>query len=201
MNSQQPSGRQIVAVTSPKEIVLDEIPNALVHTDRQLMEFVGYMNDCFMIKEQELQLVQDTQFQHVRDDVCRQAVVYNHVVAPVCQNVLSDASNFFNDFDVFFGDFDSMKENIDLILEESGSICQGFEVSKKIHDPVVKEATVNGMRARAVQDEIMSKDASFKLQYDKLKADLAMYRKKHDKAKVSKMWAALPIAGWAYMAM
>lgn len=42
---------QIVAVPSPKEIVLDEIPNALVHTDRQLMEFVGYMNDCFMIKE------------------------------------------------------------------------------------------------------------------------------------------------------
>ena len=76
--------------------------------------------------------------------------------------MLGDASNFFNDFDVYFGDFDSMKDNIDMILEDSASICQGFEVTKKIHDPVVKEATVNGMRARAVQDEIMSKNADFK---------------------------------------
>lgn len=43
-----------------------------------------------------------------------------------------------------------MKDNIDMILEDSASICQGFEVTKKIHDPVVKEATVNGMRAKAV---------------------------------------------------
>lgn len=162
------------------------------------MEFVGYMNDCFMIKEQELQLVKETQFEHVRDDVCRQAVVYNHVVAPVCQNVLGDAYTFFNDFEDYFGDFETMKENIDMILTDSGSICQGFEVTKKIHDPVVKEATVNGMRAKAVQDEIMSKNADFKQSYDRMKSDLASLRKKYDDSKVSKMWNALPIAGTVY---
>ena len=145
-----PTSSAVVAVSAPNEIVLDEIPNALVHTDKQLMEFIGYMNDCFEIKEADLALVQETKFQHVRDDVCRQAVVYNHVVAPVCQNVLTDATNFFNDFDNFFGDFEAMKENIDLILEDSHKICSGFEVTKKIHDPVLKEATVNGMRARTV---------------------------------------------------
>lgn len=85
-----------------------------------------------------------------------------------------------------------------MILSDSGSICQGFEVTKKIHDPVVKEATVNGMRAKAVQDEIMSKNADFKQSYDKMKTDLANLRKKYDDSKVSKMWNALPIAGTVY---
>ena len=80
-------------------------------------------------------------------------------MAPVCQNVLTEAHNFFNDFDTFFGDYEAMKENIDLILEDSQKICQGFDISKKIHDPVLKEATVNGKKARVVQDEIMNKDA------------------------------------------
>ena len=85
-----------------------------------------------------------------------------------------------------------------MILEDSASICQGFEVTKKIHDPVVKEATVNGMRARAVQDEIIGKNTDFKQQYDRMKQDVASLRKKHDAAKVSRMWLGIPIAGWAY---
>ena len=64
--------------------------------------------------------------------------------------MLSGATNFFNDFDNIFGDFEAMKENIDLVLEDSEKICNGFEITKKIHDPVLKEATVNGMRARTV---------------------------------------------------
>jgi hypothetical protein len=83
------------------------------------------------------------------------------VVAPVCQNVLSDASNFFNDFETFFGDFEAMKDNIDMVLEDSAKICSGFEITKKIHDPVLKEATVNGKKAKTVQDEIMGKNADF----------------------------------------
>jgi hypothetical protein len=43
-----------------------------------------------------------------------------------------------------------MKENIDMVLEDSDKICKGFEISKKIHDPVLKEATVNGKKARTV---------------------------------------------------
>jgi hypothetical protein len=35
---------------APNEIVLDKIPDALVHTDKQLMDFIGYMNDCFEVK-------------------------------------------------------------------------------------------------------------------------------------------------------
>ena len=101
--------------------------------------------------------------------MCRQAVAYNHVVAPVCQNVLSEAHGFFNDFDTYFGDFDAMKENIDMVLEDSDKICKGFEISKKIHDPVLKEATVNGKKARTVQDEIMSKDANLQKDYEKMK--------------------------------
>jgi len=57
-----PTSSAVVAVGAPNEIVLDEIPNALVHTDKQLMEFIGYMNDCFEIKEAELALVQETKF-------------------------------------------------------------------------------------------------------------------------------------------
>lgn len=190
---------QIVGVSAPKDIVLDEIPNALVHTDKQLMDFIGYMNDCFEIKEQDLALVEESQFSQVRDDVCRQAVVYNHVVAPVCQNVLADASNFFNDFDNYFGDFEAMKDNIDLILEDSQKICQGFDITKKIHDPVLKEATINGKKAKTVQDEIMNKNADFQKQYEQMKANVATLRKKADQSKVSNMWAIVPVIGWAYM--
>lgn len=118
------------------------------------MEFTSYMNNCFEIDQKDMQLVQETQFTAIRDDVCRQAVVYNHVVAPVCQNVLTDAQTFFNDFDTYFEDFESMKDNIDLILDDSKKISQGFEMTKKLHTPVVKEAHVNQRKAKTVQDEI-----------------------------------------------
>ena len=61
----------MVQTEMPKEIVLDEIPNALVSTDKRLMDFIGYMNDCFEIKPQDLALVKDSKFEDVRDDVCR----------------------------------------------------------------------------------------------------------------------------------
>ena len=62
-----------------------------------------------------------------------------------------------------------MKENIDIILEDSHKICQGFEITKKIHDPVLKEATVNGKKAKTVQDEIMNKETDHMKTYDELK--------------------------------
>lgn len=131
----------------------------MLETDKKLLDFTGYMNDCFKIKEEDLALVQDTKFQEVRDDVCRQAVIYNRVVSPVCYNVLGDAHHFFYNFETYFTDFESMKENIDDILDDSYKLCQGFDISKKIHEPVLKEATMNGKKAKTVQDEIMNLDA------------------------------------------
>ena len=64
-------------------------------------------------------LVKDTKFDQVRDDVCLQACVYNHEVAPICQNVLQDASIFFNEFNTFFTDFETMKEGIDMLIDDS----------------------------------------------------------------------------------
>ena len=142
------------------------------------MEFTSYMNNCFEIDQKDMQLVQETQFTGIRDDVCRQAVVYNHVVAPVCQNVLTDAQNFFNDFETYFEDFESMRDNIDMILDDSKKISQGFEMTKKMHVPVVKEAHVNGKKARAVQEEITNKNAEFQKQYEVMKESVALYRKK-----------------------
>ena len=99
------------------KMIIDQIPQALLQTNSNLEEFVELMNDCFMIKDQELELVKETQFESVRDETCRQAVVYNSIVAPVCQSVLEDAENFLTEFDVYFSDLDSAKDSLDLILE------------------------------------------------------------------------------------
>jgi len=53
----------------------------------------------------------------VRNEVCKQACAYNHVVAPVCQNVLAEAHSFFNDFELFYEDFDDMKTGIDMLVD------------------------------------------------------------------------------------
>lgn len=75
--------------------------------------------------------------------------------------MLSDAYTFFNDFDTFFNDFDLMKENIDELLVNSKKISQGFEMTKKIHVPVVSKAALNGRKANSCQKEIakMSQEA------------------------------------------
>lgn len=92
------------------------------------------------MKNQDMKLVEDTKFASVRDDVCLQACIYNHEVAPICQNVLQESANFFVEFNTYFKDFDTLKEGIDLLIEDSQKITTGFMISKKIHDPVLKEA-------------------------------------------------------------
>jgi len=40
-----------------------------------------------------------------------------------------------------------MKTGIDMLVDSSHAIAQGFEMTKKIHGPILKEATINGKKA------------------------------------------------------
>ena len=91
-----------------------------------------------------------------------------------------------------------MKDGIDLLIDDSQKITTGFMISKKIHDPVLKEAQLNKLKAQAVQQEIGKFDSNYQKQYEEMKASIEKLKSKAHKTNVSKLWLALPVVGWAY---
>lgn len=108
----------------------------------------------FEIGESELKMVQETKFKEVRLEVCQQAQMYNTVIAPMGQSVLQDTSNFFTGFVETYEDLDTLKEFIEDVCNDALLIVQGFEICKKIHEPMLTAADLNKLKAKTVQDEI-----------------------------------------------
>ena len=133
-----------------KEFNLDEIPPTINNVSQNLLRFTSYMGQMFEIKEQELELVKDTNFMVVRLETCQQAQLYNTVIAPFGQAVLQDTSNFFTEFHENYDDLDILKEFIGDVCNDALMIVQGFDICKKIHDPMLIAADVNKMKAKLV---------------------------------------------------
>ena len=62
------------------------------------------------------------------------------MVAPFCRNVLTDASNFFDEFiDLYESPEDLLdKDNLDILVSSTEDICKGFDICRKMHEPVTK---------------------------------------------------------------
>lgn len=56
-----------------------------------------------------------------------------------------------------YEDLDTLKEFIDDVCIEAQMIVHGFDICKKIHEPILIAADVNKMKAKVVQDEIRTK--------------------------------------------
>ena len=69
-----------------------------------------------------------------------QAGIYNQLVAPYSKAVLMDASNFFDEFLDLYDDAETLNENLDVLVESTGEIVKGFEISTSMHKPVTKQA-------------------------------------------------------------
>ena len=95
------------------------------------------MLESFNVQEQDLPVLKGTKFCEVRQQLCQQAAMYNYVVAPFGQSVLQDTKNFFGDFNKNYEDLDDIKDAIELICEDTLVIVHGFDISKKIHEPVL----------------------------------------------------------------
>lgn len=76
------------------------------------------------------------------------------MVAPFGQSVLQDTSNFFSEFNMNYCDLEELKVSIDLICEDTLIIVRGFDISTKIHGPVLTQAEINKMRANAIREHI-----------------------------------------------
>lgn len=74
------------------------------------------------------------------------------MVAPFCRNVLTNASNFFDEFlDLYESPEDLLDEdNLDILVDSTEEIVKGFEICKKMHGPVTKEANANVIKGAAV---------------------------------------------------
>lgn len=123
------------------------------------------MAQCFDIDKKELGLVKDTQFVNVREVVCQQATLYNAVIAPFGQSILEETLIFFQGFENFT-EIDDLKDSINDLCIDSQLIVQGFDICKKIHQPILTQAEVNKLKAKAVSDEIASKEDGLNDQFD-----------------------------------
>ena len=90
------------------------------------------------------------------------------MIAPFGQAVLQDTSNFFTGFYENYDDLDILKEFIEDVCNEALMIVQGFDICKKIHEPMLIAADVNKMKAKVVQEEIGIKFNSLNDDYQAL---------------------------------
>ena len=64
--------------------------------------------------------------------------------------MLQDTSNFFTGFVETYDDLDILKELIDDVCDDALIIVQGFDICRRIHEPMLVAADVNKMKARVV---------------------------------------------------
>ena len=94
--------------------------------------------------------------------------MYNYVVAPFGQSVLQDTSIFFSEFNKNYENLDELKESIEIICEDTLVIVHGFDISKKIHEPVLTQAEINKLKANAVRMEIQDKEQGLSKEFREL---------------------------------
>ena len=85
-----------------------------------------------------------------------------------------------------------------MICEDTLVIVHGFDISKKIHDPVLIQAQVNKIQASAVRQEIIQKEQGFDVEVKQLEAQIQNMQKQADEQNPSSYWNLLPLAGAAY---
>ena len=49
---------------------------------------------------------------------------------------------------------EELKDAIELICEDTLVIVHGFDISKKIHEPILTQAEINKLKANAVRQQI-----------------------------------------------
>lgn len=139
------------------------------------------MGQMFEINDKDLQIVKDTQFVDIRKEVCQQSTLYNTIISPFGACVLQDTSAFFSNFLCTYENLEDLKDAIELVCDDAYLIVQGFEICKKIHEPILTAAELNKIKANAVQREIGDKFDSLHDDYE------ALMEKVHElEAKTSK---------------
>lgn len=68
--------------------------------------------------------------------------------------MLQDTSTFFSEFNDQYNDLEELKDAIELICEDTLVIVHGFDISKKIHEPILTQAEINKLKANAVRQQI-----------------------------------------------
>lgn len=86
-----------------------------------------------------------------------------------------------------------------MLCDDTFIIVQGFEICKKIHEPVVIAAELNKIRAKVVQDEIGNKFDSLNDDYQTLVDKVQELEEQTKKNNPSMIWKLLPAAAWSYM--
>ena len=135
----------------------------------------------------------------MRDQVCQQASLYNFVVAPFGQKVLQDTCNFFKEFNMNYSDLEELKDSIDLICEDTIIIVHGFDISTKIHGPVLTQAEINKMKANAIREHIQERQVDIGQEFREIEDKMAKMQLEVNKANPSQYWNLLPLAGVAYV--
>jgi hypothetical protein len=120
-------------------------------------------------------------------------------VSPLGACVLQDTSNFFTDFLVQYESIDDLKGAIEMVCDDIYIIVQGFEICKKIHEPILIAAELNKIRARVVSEEIGNKFDSLNDDYQVLVDKVQELDKQAKKNNPSMLWKLLPAAAWTYI--
>ena len=99
------------------------------------------LGEFFDLDEGDLEVLKKTNFNDVRDQVCRQGRVYNELISPFGCALLKDSTHFFKThIKDYKDDIESMKQQIADICEESRIFVYAFDMCNSLHSPMLTEA-------------------------------------------------------------
>lgn len=153
------------------------------------------------MEDGELEVLRKTNFNDVRDQVCKQGRVYNELISPFGKSLLKDSQDFFTrHIKDYSNDIESMKTQIVQICDKSKIFVLAYDMCNKLHSPLLTEAYLSKKMIQAAHEEITCRNEEYKIENNKLQLQLSDIQTKYKKNKeTSNFWILLPIAGWSYM--